>query len=477
MDSFSSESARSSEAVSPNKRDEARASAPRFKLLPAFVSNIVANAPLALFFAARYLRSKHSLNFISVITGISIGGTALGVAALIIVMSLFNGFQSLIDRFLIGADPHVRVTFASHGSNARAGGSGFWTGADADSLLAEIERLARPLGAERLAYSASGKMICANGRLLQPFQLIGIDASVGATSSEIASTVVAGNFLPTKPTTQEERRSALVPLVMGYILADKLRLSVGDTVRLLSPSAIESSLRQGMPPRMNGAIIVGIFQANVKDYDAANAYATLEAVESLLNLPRGAPQRIDIRLADIDRSEELKRALVAKLGARAVVETWFDLHSQIYNIMRLERLAAFCVLFIIIIVAAFNIFASLSMTVAEKRAEIGMLKAMGAPRGLIVAIFFSHALLVGALGTVLGAALGTGFCAGQMTFGWIKFDSSRYVFSILPLLLDWRDVVIVSAAALSFSLLSGFAPASQAGAVRSTLALLRKERV
>ncbi len=434
-------------------------------LLMSLAPSRFAELLLALFIALRYLRSKHSLNFISVITAISIGGITLGVAALVIVMSLFNGFQALIDRFLIGFDPHIRITAIAQ-PNAK--GSQWIT--LSDSLQRQVQSALQPLGASHLAPLASGKMICVSGRSMQPFQLIGMEASTADAVSGIRKTLVVGEF-------RLETNSSAIGLVMGAALADKLRLVVGDTVQLIAPAAIETAITQGSPPRSARAVITGVFQSNTKEYDATQAYTSLSSARRLLRMPDDAAQSLDVRLSDVSQSNEAQSLLQRMLPASLRVETWFDLHRELYNVMRFERLAAFCVLLIIVLVAVFNIFASLSMTVAEKRSEIGMLKAMGARATLIVTIFFSHSLLVGIVGTALGAALGAGLCWGQMNFGWIALDTTRYVIPILPLIVEWRDVLIVCGISLVLSVLAGIAPARQAGQVRSALTLLRKERV
>ncbi|MCU0427049.1 MAG: ABC transporter permease [Candidatus Kapabacteria bacterium] len=441
---------------------------------PPQTASKLASLRLSLFIARRYVRSKHSLNFITVITGISIGGIMLGVAALIIVMSLFNGFQSLIDRFLIGFDPHLRISVVNSAANSASSNTSVqWLRAD-DSLQKLITTALQPLGASYIAPVASGKMVCVNGRSMQPFQLIGIEQSKVDIVSGLRKTLVTGEFR-----LESEENSNLVPLVMGAALSDNLRLVVGDTVQLLSPNAIEAAITQAVPPKMVRGVIVGVFQSNTKEYDATQAYTSLAAARRLLKLPTDdfAAQYVDVRLENVQLSTNGKNLLQAALGTGFRVETWFDLHRELYNIMRFERLAAFCVLLIIVLVAVFNIFASLSMTVAEKRAEIGMLKALGARSSLIVTIFFSHSFLVGVTGTVLGAVLGVGVCWGQMNFGWIALDTTRYVIPILPLLVEWSDVAVVCVIALTLSLLSGFAPAREAGKIRSALALLRKERV
>lgn len=435
---------------------------------------------LPFFIARRYLRSKHSLNFISVISTISIVGITIGVAALVIVMSLFNGFQALIERFLVGFDPHVRISaiqrtsIPTHADQKNTSqGSNFLT--VSDSLETLVQSALQPLqtsGARVYAAPVvSGKIVCLNARSMQAFQLVGMDEDKARLVSGIAQTVVVGQFH------LESATPNLVHLVMGASLADKLRIVSGDTVQLLSPYTLETAITQGMMPRSVRAVVVGIFQSNNKEYDATQAYTSLASARRLLRLPANAAQSLDIRLDSYTTSIEAQRRLQAVLPPTMLVETWFDLHRDLYVVMRFERLAAFCVLLIIVLVAVFNVFASLSMTVAEKRSEIGMLKAMGASPRLVTTIFFSQGVLVGVIGTVLGVMLGVSLCLGQMHFGWLSLDTSRYVVPMLPLIIDWRDVALISLVSLILSFGAGFVPARKAGEVRSAMALLRKERV
>jgi lipoprotein-releasing system permease protein len=251
---------------------------------------------------------------------------------------------------------------------------------------------------------------------------------------------------------------------------------------LLSPASLESAITQGMVPRSVRAAVVGVFQSNNKEYDATQAYTSLASARRLLRVPSNAAQSLDLRLHASKESIEAQQRLQAAFSQAALpqgllVQTWFDLHRDLYVVMRFERLAAFCVLLLIVLVAVFNVFASLSMSVAEKRAEIGMLKAMGAAPRVITTVFFFQSVLVGLLGTFLGATLGVVLCLGQMQFGWIALDTTRYVVPALPLIVDWRDVAGICLVSLALSLAAGYIPARKAGEVRSAVALLRKERV
>jgi lipoprotein-releasing system permease protein len=420
---------------------------------------------LALFIARRYLLSKRTLNFITIITAIASVGIAIGVAALIVILSVFNGFQGLVEQFLVGFDPHVRVVAAKGGFVQNA-----------DSLARRIQQALQPLAARHnvnisAAAIVGGKTVAIKNKSMLACELRGIDVSSIDAVSGVRKSLVAGEFAIAP------RDNGLVPLVMGIGLADKLRLAIGDTISLLAPSAIEAAIAQATPPATTRAVMVGLLQSNNKDYDVWHVYTGIEAARTLLRVPAEAALSVDIRCGDAKFSDEAAQILRSTFPSDTYcVETWFDLHKDLYMVMRFERLAAFVVLTIIILVAVFNIFASLSMSVAEKRAEIGMLKAMGASATLITQIFFAQAVMVGLVGTIVGVVIGVMLCLGQECFGWFALDTTRYVIPAIPVVLSWADVAVVSAVTIALALMAGFVPARRAGQTESVVQMLRQER-
>jgi lipoprotein-releasing system permease protein len=432
---------------------------------------------LALFIARRYLLSKRTLNFITIITAIAGVGIAIGVAALIVILSVFNGFQGLVERFLVGFDPHVRVVAASGGFVQ-----------EADSLAERVQQALKPFAAGHgvtvsAAAIAGGKIVVIKNKSMLACELRGIDTTRIDAVSGLRASLVAGVF------TVQPREDGFMPVVMGIGLADKLRLAIGDTISLLAPSAIEAAIAQASPPTTTRAVMVGLFQSNNKDYDAWQMYTSIEGARRLLAIPTNAALSVDVRCGDASLSDEAAERLRTALHSEAQqqnaryridpqyrIETWFDLHKDLYVVMRFERLAAFAVLTIIILVAVFNIFASLSMSVAEKRAEIGMLKAMGASSKLITQIFFMQAALVGVMGTMAGIILGVGLCWGQERFAWFALDTSRYVIPAIPIILSWTDVAVVCLVTVTLALVAGFVPARRAGQMESIAQMLGQER-
>jgi lipoprotein-releasing system permease protein len=458
---------------------------------------------VSLWIAQRYLLSKRTLNFISVITALSMVGITIGVAALIVILSVFNGFQGLVERFLIGFDPHIRLS-------PQAGK----VLAHADSLAYVVESRLRKIAPPAAAVPlVSGKIVLLKGGSMLAAELMGIDTARIDDVSGIRASVVAGEFR------FAVRDDGFIPVVMGIGLADKLRLATGDTLALIAPDAIEAVITQGVAPKSRRVVMVGMFQSNNKEYDAVQVYASAETARRILSLPEHAATTIDIRCGSADRAEAVRSLVAQALGqtgehinnehinnehinnealgkqkegrhkesvqaehhtehrAEYHIETWFDLHKDLYQVMRFERLAAFSVLTVVILVAVFNIFASLSMSVAEKRSEIGVLKAMGATPQMIVHVFLAQAAAVGIGGTVAGITLGVALCLGQERFAWFSLDTTRYLIPAIPVRLQWSDVAAVGTVSFVLSLLAGMIPAHRAGRVRSSVALLRQERV
>lgn len=405
-----------------------------------------------LFIARRYVFSKHSLNFITIITSISIVGIAIGVAALIIVMSVFNGFRELQEKFLIGFDPHVRLSAAE----------GTWI-TSADSIRNAIIAMPNVAAASSVL---SGKVVAIRDKSVQAFVLEGVNSNDIGSVSGIRNTVVTGRF-------DIAPHNGLAHVLLGIGLADKLRVFPGDTLALVAPPAIETAIAQSSLPPITKALVTGLFQTNVKEYDAFQAYTSIETARLLFETPSDAALYIDIRSTDITRAETIRNYLAERFPSLRA-ETWYDLHRDLYNVMRFERMAAFVVLTLIILIAVFNVFASLTMTVTEKRSEIGVLRAMGAPASMVMRIFFGESLIIGVVGTFLGIVLGVGLSLGQQHFGWFALDTARYIVPALPMSLQFTDVLFVSLVALVLAPLAGIYPAQKAARVRAAQALINK---
>ncbi len=391
--------------------------------------------------ALRYIFSVRSFHLISVITLISIVGIVVGVAALIIVLSIFNGFGEFAEKQMVGLDPHVRIS-ASEGA---------WI-PNADSLLPVIKSMP---GVRAASPVIQGRVVLSNRDNMQVVYMNSVKSNEIASVSGITGKIIIGRF--------DFRNDSLIPgVVVGAGIADRLGLQPFDTLSVMSPSMIEKSISTNRKKNGLAVVVTGIFQTHTKDYDDVYIYSDERSGCRVFAIPAGYAYTIDIRLDNIEDAEEFKTMLAAKLPAGYAVNTWYDLHQELYDIMKLEKMATFLVLSLIIVIAVFNVLASLSMTVVKKRPDIALLKALGSTTGTISGIFRTEGIIIGFISTFLGVLLGVGFCYGKMRFNWFEIDTAKYLVPSIPIALHLVDVAVVTAFSLALSFLATIYPAKRA---------------
>jgi lipoprotein-releasing system permease protein len=214
-------------------------------------------------------------------------------------------------------------------------------------------------------------------------------------------------------------------------------------------------------PLARKCTVVGIYDSNNKDYDAHYAYVSLASARYLFHHEDGAGG-IEMRLRNISVAERMKERLSGLLGDQFMVSTWYDLHKNLYSVMKVERWSAYVILCLIVGVATFNVLGSLTMGVIEKKREIGVLKSLGATRPSITRIFMFEGLLVGVLGTGLGVAIGLLVCYLQIHYHLFPLDSSVYIIPAIPVDVNLGDIVAVVAASMTLSTLASLYPARRA---------------
>jgi lipoprotein-releasing system permease protein len=394
--------------------------------------------PFEWFIARRYLRAKRKVSLISIISVISILGITVGVWALICVMSVFNGFNSLVKGLLVGFDPHVRVTPAGS------------TTLDPDSLLPSIRQLDGVVAAAPFIAGRSVVLF----PTLRVVQLRSMRKEDVGRAIGLERKIVAGRFA--SPTPENPH-----PIVLGSLLGIGLGAGVGDTLSLLSQSGLEESLTMLAEPRVIRCVVTGIFEMGNKEYDSYYAYTNLETGREVFDLTESA-MGIEIRLDELERAEPMKDTLVRRLGPGYTVETWHDLHRDLFGVMELERWSAYIILSLIIVVAVFNVLGSLTMTVIEKRRDIGILKIMGASDRAIQRIYLFEGIMVGVIGLIGGLVLGLLTVYLQQTYGLARLDVTVYIISALPVELRTSDVILVSVTALLLSFTAALYPARRA---------------
>lgn len=392
------------------------------------------------FIAKRYLLSKKKIQFITIITFISIVGIAIGVGALIAVLSVFNGFNEFQVKSLTGFDPHLRIIPA--------------TGIKFENYYEIIEKIENEAGVTGIAPFTMNKGVVSSERDNVVVYLKGVDDRKIGSVSNVVEETGAGEF-------EFKDSDDFGGIVLGLSLTGKLGTNINDTLTVLSTAGMEKALTQIVTPKSLRFVVRGIYDANNREYDKLYAFISLPYSQRLFDMGN-AVSGIELRIKNIDNSESFKEKLTGILGGSYTINTWYDLHQDLYNIMIVERWTAYIILSLIIAVATFNIAGSLTMTVIEKKRDIGVLKAMGSTNGSIVKIFMFEGILIGIYGTISGCILGLIVCLMQIKFKFFPLDTTVYPIDALPIDMRWTDFVFVGLASLLLAFLASLYPARRA---------------
>ncbi|PKL82582.1 MAG: hypothetical protein CVV24_09405 [Ignavibacteriae bacterium HGW-Ignavibacteriae-3] len=395
---------------------------------------------IELFIAKRYLRAKHKMNFITIISLLSTIGITIGVAALIIVLSVFNGFSSLVTSIMVSFDPHIRVSVIDE--------KGF---TQTDSINRIIGKTA---GVASYSKFIEGKVIILNRKSYEIVNFKGIESKQENESWGVASKIISGKF--------NIERSETEKIILGLPLALRLSARIGDTITVTSAYNIERTITSLSIPQTRKFAVSGIFESNNRDYDVSYVFSSIPSAQRLFGL-QGKITGYEIRLDNFKNAQSVKEKMAGEIDPRLFsVNTWYDLHKQLYNVMQIERWAAYILLCLIIAVATFNIFASLTMTVIEKKKDIGILRSMGVNKKSILRLFMFEGILVGSIGTLFGIILGILVCYLQIQYNFYPLDSSKYIINALPVELRWMDILAIGGMAMFLAFTASLYPAKRA---------------
>lgn len=402
------------------------------------------------FIAKRYLLSKHKINFITIISFISITGITIGVAALIVVLSVFNGFGSLVTSFLMNFDPHLRVEYKI------------------DSAKEDINKVETILKGtpdlKSFAPFVNGKVMAFNSGNTQVISLKGIELKNADELYNIKDNILFGSAELNEDDDTPE-------ILIGLRLADHLQVLVGDTITIISPSGIEKAITQFGMPHTQQFIVQGIFSSQNNEYDESLAFTYLSEAQYLLGYKKSY-QGYEIKLNNSDNSFKAKDYLESILdNNKFEINTWYDFHRELYSVMQIERWVAYILLSLIIAVATFNILGSLSMSVIEKKRDIGILRSMGAKENSILKIFMYEGLMIGLIGTGLGVLLGYFICFLQIQYNIYPLDPTQYKIDSLPLQLRLSDFFVIAGASIFLSFIASLIPAKRAAKVDALQAI------
>ena len=371
------------------------------------------------FVAKRYLRSKHKRNFITIISMLSTVGITIGVAALIIVLSVFNGFGSLVTSIMVNFDPHIRITVHSE--------EGFKKADSLQYVLNDIKEI------KSFYPYVEGKAILLNRRSYEILNIKGITEHKKNETWGVGNKIMSGHY-------DLNEFNGMNKIILGLPIALRLSGRVGDTISVTSANNIERSITSFALPRTMKFEISGIFESNNKDYDNSYVFTSLEAAQNLLGM-RNKISGYEIRLNNIDESDNVKTKLEKLIGTKDfTINSWYDLHKDLYGVMLVERWTAYIILCLIIAVGTFNILGSLTMSVIEKRKDIGVLRSMGSNGKSIMRIFMFEGMLVGVIGTIAGICIGLLVCYLQIKYNFYPLDSTRYIINAMPVEVRITDI-------------------------------------
>ena len=400
-----------------------------------------------LFIGLRYLRAKRSEGFLSLITAISTGGVAVGVMTLNVVLAVMTGFEEDLRDRILGFTPHVVVS--DYGASM--------------ALAPTVEARLRVVpGVEAADAFVQGQAMLASGNDVAGVLLRGVLPQPGG-AIDFSRHLRGGRIedLGTRHAVQRDESGARVELpgiILGTELARQLGVAVGEPVSVVAPAGVPTVV--GLVPKVRRFAVVGLFEAGMLEYDSALAFISLPEAQRFFGLG-DAVSGIEVRTADLDAADGVAARIAGQLDFPYRVQSWRDLNHNLFAAIRLEKFVYFLVLTLIVLVAAFNIVATLVMVVMEKRRDIAVLKSMGATRRSIAEIFITKGLIIGSVGTALGTGLGLALC-GLLRRYVIQLPPGVFYTPTLPVKIYPQYFVLVVAVSLVICLLATLYPARQA---------------
>jgi lipoprotein-releasing system permease protein len=410
---------------------------------------------LELQIALRYLRSRRASRLLSLITVIAVGGVTVGVMALVLVLGVMNGLQGDLREKILVASPHLRVL--TYGGGLRLD--------DWQRVLDEVRRT--PGVAAAAPFVLTQGLISAGHDYAEGVVVLGLEPDTGTR----AVTALPRHFVKGDLRFQPARSDVTGGIVLGGRLAGKLSAFPGDVVTLVAPAGARFNAALGaFVPTFHRFEVTGAFETGMYEYD--NSYVVLrrDAAQGFAGLDT-AVTGLEVRLDDPWDARAAAEQLEAQLGYPYRVLDWQTQNASLFSALKLEKLAMGLVVFLICVVAAFNVVGTLSMVVRDKTREIGILVAMGLPRASVRRVFVAQGVIIGVVGTAAGAILGLVVGAMVDAGHWIRIDPSIYFIDHLPVQTSAFDALAVIAASVVIATLAPLYPALQAARLEPVQAI------
>ena len=423
-----------------------------------------------LFVALRYLREKRRQTMVSVISALSVAGIAAGVMALVIALALSTGFKEDVQSKILGATPAVNLFHADTSPLV-----------DPDALLEKIGSDPRVLGS---APAILKQVIISSALTNQGAALKGIYPEREASVSDFFSRITAGDAhaldarqpiaFSDLETSEEDELPPLSPdnILIGREMARALGVAVGDTIKIINPMGRLTPL--GTITLEKTVRVAGIFESGLWDIDANWAYVNIETARRIFSFPEGSALLLQFNITDLYRAAEVADALREKAGSGFVTTTWIELNGPLFSALKLEKIALFITIGLIVFVAALNIVTTLIMMVLEKQGDIAIFSTMGATARTMRRIFMYQGLILGIIGTVVGDILGIAISWIFNHYQIIKLEAEIYSIPYVPFHVRTEDVLLISGTAILISYLATLYP-SRSAAKLNPVEVLRHE--
>jgi len=401
------------------------------------------------FIGLRYLKAKRKQTFISIITVISIAVVTVGVMALIVVLAVMSGFEKTLKEKILGTHAHLVLL--------KVGQEGM------DHYEEVAKRVEGVKGVVSAAPFIFNQVMLSSESNVSGVVLKGIDPHRVRKVTELANNLKTGRL----EDLMRVREGDLPGVILGVELAKHLSVSLNDTIQVISPLGTMTPM--GLVPKMKRFRVVGTFYSGMYEIDNTLAYVSLESAQRFFSLG-GRVTGIEIKTDDIYRVRQIGKEIRREMGFSFWTKDWMEMNRNLFSALKLEKIAMFIILVLIVLVAAFNIISTLMMVVMEKNKDIAILKAMGTPSKGILKIFVIEGLVIGVVGTILGTILGLGAAFNLETitgfvedlFGFKILASDIYYIDKLPSQVNALDVVLIVITAISISLLATVYPSWRA---------------
>ncbi len=398
------------------------------------------------YIARRYLASRKRGRFLSLITLIAIGGVFLGVMALITVIGVMSGLQQDLRSKILGSNPHIYVF-----DNGRSLRLGDWR-----AVLPRVQRIDDVVAAE--PFIMTSVMVVPLGvPFPQPANLLGFDPSFSAEPMTVFEKAYRAGTVAFGPTV-----SGLPGAVVGSGLANRQNLLPGDTIIIVSGENIKFDALGNIVPRYRQLEVVSTFRTGMYEYDNQNVYVEMATAQDVLGIPADTVSGLWVNIKNPMNAPKVADQIALDLGHQYFIDNWINLNGSLFSALKLEKMAMAVILFMIVLVAAFNIVSTLVMVVADKTREIGILKGMGLTNRAVLRIFIMQGVTIGVVGTALGALGGLALTTVLDRYGLIKLPGDVYFIETLPVALELKDFIMIVTISVAIAFVATIYPARQA---------------